>query len=95
MGSQAESKDLEVHVQSLKTNAKVHFKISEDATVDDVWTKASSPEELNEPRVAGDTFRCKDGTDLTSRLTATLAQLFAENVCRDRHFEIRGPSGGA
>lgn len=95
MGSAKDSKVVEVHVQSLKTNAKVHFKISEDATVDDLWTTASGPDELNEPRVAGDTFRCKDGTDLSARLTTTLAQLFAENVCRDRHFEIRGPSGGA
>lgn len=88
-----EPKDVEVQVQSLKTNAKAKFKIAETATVEETWTRAS--DELGEPRVAGDTFRCKDGTDLMDRLTHTLEALFEANVCRQRHFEHRGPSGGA
>lgn len=88
-------KDVQVHVQSLKTNAKVNFRISETATIDEVWTLASSESQLNEPRAAGDTFRCKDGTDLTNRLAATLAGLAAERVCSGRQFDIRGESGGA
>jgi hypothetical protein len=88
-----EPKDVEVQVQSLKTNAKAKFKIAETATVDETWTRAS--EELDEPRVAGDTFRCKDGTDLMDRLAHTLEALFEANVCRQRLFEHRGPSGGA
>lgn len=43
----------------------------------------------------GDTFRCADGTDLTSHLADTLRQLSDEGICTERHFEIRGPSGGA
>lgn len=88
-------KDVEVHVQSLKTNERTKFKIAETATIDEVWTTAGDADHLNEPRVDGDTFRCKDGTDLTTRLAATLAQLFEENACRQHQFEVRGPSGGA
>jgi hypothetical protein len=91
----AKAHEAEVHVKSLKTNAKAEFKIVVTATLDDVWTEASSAARLNEPRAAGDTFRCEDGTDLTSRLGDTLEALFTENVCRNRHFEIRGDSGGA
>lgn len=87
--------EVEVHVQSLKTNAKANFKIAESATLDQVWTEASSADRLNEPRAGGDTFRCQDGTDLSARLGTTLEALFAERVCRNRHFEIRGASGGA
>ena len=90
-----EPKDVEVHVQSLKTNERTHFKMSENATLNEVWSTASDPAHLDEPRAAGDTFRCKDETDLTNRLETTLAQLFDENVCRGRQFEVRGPSGGA
>jgi hypothetical protein len=92
-GQGQQPKEVEVHVQSLKTNAKAKFKIAETATVDEVWTHASG--ELGEPRTAGDTFRCKDGTDLMDRLGSTLAEVFEANVCRQRQFEFRGPSGGA
>jgi hypothetical protein len=87
--------DVEVHIQSLKTNEKTHFKVPASATVDAVWSTASDEQHLNEPRADGDTFRCKDGTDLTARLATTLAQLEAEGVCPGRQFAIRGPSGGA
>lgn len=87
--------DVEVHVKSLKTNDKTHFKIAEIATLNQVWNKAIDPEHLDEQRTPGDTFRCEDGTDLTNRLNETLQRLAAEGVCRNRHFEIRGPSGGA
>jgi hypothetical protein len=95
MSPKSDPKDVEVQVQSLKTNERTHFKVAETSTVDQVWTIASDSDHLDEPRAAGDTFRCKDGTDLTTRLDATLAQLFDENVCRGRQFEVRGPSGGA
>jgi hypothetical protein len=86
---------VEVHVRSLKTNEKTNFKAPETATLQQVWDEAIDSRHLNEQRVPGDTFRCQDGTDLTSQLTKTLAQLAAEGICRDRQFEIRGPSGGA
>ncbi len=89
------AKEVEVHIQSLKTNARTHFKISETASLDEVWTTASDSGHLDEPRASGDTFRCKDGTDLTNRLSATLLELSNEGVCHGRQFEIRGPSGGA
>lgn len=87
--------DVEVHIKSLKTNDTTHFKVAETTTLDQVWTVAINPQHLDEQRSPQDTFRCEDGTDLTSRLDATLVQLAAEGICRERHFEIRGPSGGA
>jgi ribosome-binding factor A len=86
---------VEVYVKSLKTNDRTHFKVQESATIGHVWIEAVNPEHLNEQRTPGDTFRCDDGTDLTNRLDTTLEQLETEGVCRDRQFEIRGPSGGA
>ncbi|MBA2719043.1 MAG: hypothetical protein H0U52_07370 [Chloroflexi bacterium] len=91
----AKAHEVEVHVKSLKTNAKTEFKIVETATLDEVWTESGSAGRLNEPRAAGDTFRCQDGTDLSNRLGDSLETLLAEDVCRNRHFEIRGDSGGA
>lgn len=88
-------RDVEVHVKSLKTNDKTHFLVAETTTLNQVWTEAVDPQHLNEQRGPEDTFRCEDGTDLTNRLNETLAQLAAEGICRERHFEIRGPSGGA
>lgn len=87
--------EVEVHVKSLKTNDKTHFLELETATLHQVWDEAIDAQHLNEQRAPGDTFRCADGTDLTSRLDATLKQLASEGVCPNRHFEIRGPSGGA
>ncbi len=87
--------EVEVHVKSLKTNDKTHFKVPETATLGSVWNEAIDAEHLNEQRTPGDTFRCAEGTDLTTRLDATLKQLASEGVCPNRHFEIRGPSGGA
>lgn len=87
--------DVEVHVQSLKTNDKTHFKIASSATLQAAWDEAIDKDHLDEQRTPGDTFRCADGSDLTARLSTTLTQLAAEHVCPNRHFEIRGPSGGA
>lgn len=87
--------DVAVHVKSLKTNDKTNFKVATTATLRQVWDEAIDADHLDEQRTPGDTFRCADGTDLTGRLDATLEQLAAEGVCRRRHFEIRGPSGGA
>lgn len=94
--SQAQGeRGVEVHVKSLKTNDKTQFKVSMTTTVGQVWDEAIDPDHLNEQRTPTDTFRCADGTDLTGRLTTTLAQLDAEEICRAHHFEIRGQSGGA
>jgi hypothetical protein len=90
-----DDREVEVHVQSLKTNAKTHFKVAESAALEAVWATASDAAHLAEPRSDGDTFRCKDGTDLTNQLSSTLAQLEAQGICHGRQFEIRGPSGGA
>jgi hypothetical protein len=87
-------KEVEVHVKSLKSGEKANFKISEDATLEVVWNEANV-NHLKEGRSPEDTFRCADGTELTGRLHQTLAQLREEKVCVNRHFEIKGPSGGA
>lgn len=87
--------EIEVHVKSLKTNERTHFKMPRTATLGQVWDTAIDRDHLDDPRTPQDTFRCADGTDLTSRLQVTLEQLEDEHVCRNRQFEIRGPSGGA
>jgi len=86
---------MEVQVKSLKTGETAKFKINDSATLQMVWDTALGKDQLNETRNAGDTFRCVKGQDLTAFLSHTLAQLAKEKVCEDRHFEIKGPSGGA
>lgn len=97
MSQQPEHKDhdkeVPVHVKSLKTGEKRNFKMSEDATLEQVWTQANV--ELGESRGGEDTFRCDGGLDLMGRLNQSLTQLREEKVCVNRHFEIKGPSGGA
>jgi hypothetical protein len=85
--------EVEVQVKSLKTGETVKFKISDASTLQSVWDAALT--KLNETRNAGDTFRCSNGTDLTPHLGQTLAQLHDQKICTERHFEIKGPSGGA
>lgn len=85
--------EVEVQVKSLKTGETAKFKITESATLQTVWDTALG--KLNETHNSGDTFRCAQGTDLTSHLGQTLAQLHEQKICTDRHFEIKGPSGGA
>jgi len=87
--------ELEVHIKSLKTNARTHFKLPPTATLGQLWETASDREHLDEPRAEGDTLRCNDGSDLTNELELTLAQLAESGRCHGRQFEIRGPSGGA
>jgi len=87
------SDEVEVQVKSLKTAETAKFKISDSATLLSVWDAAVT--KLNEPKNAGDTFRCAKGQDLTGFLNQSLAQLQEQKVCEDRHFEIKGPSGGA
>lgn len=89
------AKDVEVHVKSLKSGERTHFKVPETATLDAVWNQAVNASHLNETRLPEDTFRCSDGTDLTNRLQQTVAEVHEEKVCTNRHFEIKGPSGGA
>lgn len=84
---------LKVFVKSLKTNESVDFEVSEHTTLRQVWDEAC--EKLQEPRQPGDTFRCANGGDLSPDLNATLAQLKERHICVNRHFEIRGGSGGA
>jgi hypothetical protein len=86
-------KEVPIHVKSLKTGEKRNFKMSESASLDQVWTQANV--ELDENRGGEDTFRCEGGLDLMDRLNQTLAQLREEKICVNRHFEIKGPSGGA
>lgn len=93
MEEKHEQKKVEVHVKSLKTGERVHFEVPESATLQQVWDEANS--KLHESRLPDDTFRCADGEDLTARVQETLAQLHQEKVCVNRHFEIKGASGGA
>ncbi|HEY2362040.1 MAG TPA: hypothetical protein VGK36_13045 [Candidatus Angelobacter sp.] len=92
MGSEHE---VEVQVKSLKTAEIAKFKINDSVTLQTVWDTALSKDHLNETRNPGDTFRCAKGEDLTSFLSDTLSQLAEKKVCENRHFEIKGPSGGA
>jgi len=85
--------EVEVHVKSLKTGETVKFKITDTATLQQAWDKAL--DELHETRNEGDKFRCESGDDLTSYLNQTLAALHDQKVCVGRHFEIKGPTGGA
>ena len=84
---------VEVHVKSLKTGERVHFEVPESDTLQKVWDEAN--QKLQESRLPDDTFRCGDGEDLMARLGETLKQLHHEKICVKRHFEIKGPSGGA
>ena len=88
-----ENHEVEVQVKSLKTAETAKFKVSDSTTLQSVWDTALT--KLNETRNAGDTFRCANGQDLSAFLGQTLAQLHKEKVCEARHFEIKGPSGGA
>lgn len=85
--------EVEVHVKSLKTGESVKFKAAESSTLNAVWDEANL--KLHENRSPGDTFRCADGQDLMAYLTQSLKQLQKEKICGGRHFEIKGPSGGA
>lgn len=88
-----ENHEVEVQVKSLKTAETVKFEVNDSATLQSVWDTGLS--KLHETHNAGDTFRCAKGQDLTAFLGQTLAQLHTEKICDDRHFEIKGPSGGA
>lgn len=85
--------EIEVHVKSLKTGESVNFKTAESSTLSAVWDEANS--RLHETKSPADTFRCADGQDLTGYLERTLAEIQKEKLCSGRHFEIKGPSGGA
>lgn len=89
------SHEVEVHVKSLKSGESTDFKITQDATLQQVWDTAIAADKLNEPRNPGDTFRCAKGDDLAAYLSVTLAQLHDQKICTNRHFEIKGPTGGA
>ena len=90
---EAKCHEVEVTVKSLKTGERAVFRINDDAQLGRVWDEAN--EKLKERRLPGDTFRCANGIDLTQRLKETLAELHHQGVCSGRHFEIKGPSGGA
>ena len=84
---------VEVQVKSLITGETKRFPANWDWTLQRVWDQAY--EKLEEKKRTGDSFRCHDGTDMTPFLGLTLTQAREQHVCPDRHFEIRGPSGGA
>jgi len=85
--------EVEIQVKSLKTGETAKFEIVDTATLQQVWDQALN--DLHEMRNEGDTFRCEKGDDLTSYLNQTLAALHEQKVCVNRHFEIKGPTGGA
>jgi hypothetical protein len=88
-----EKKGPEVEVENLKTNAVQKFHMPWESTLEQVWNKAY--ELLGEGRGAADQFQCADGKDLMGSLNKTLEQLREGKVCQNRHFQIRGPTGGA
>lgn len=87
------SHTVEVHVKSLITAEEVAFPAEWTSTLQWVWDEAYL--KLEEKHRDGDTFRCQGGTDLMPFLGLTLAQAQEQHLCEGRHFEIRGPSGGA
>ena len=88
-----DTKGPEVEVENLKTNAVKKFHTPWESTVQEVWNRAYTL--FEEGRGSADQFQCADGKDLTGSLNKTLEQLRDEKVCPNRHFQIRGPTGGA
>lgn len=89
----SEGEHVKVRVKSLITAEVKEFDVNWNWTLQQVWDEAYG--KLEESKRTGDTFRCDGGTDLTPYLGLTLAQARGKDICPDRHFEIRGPSGGA
>lgn len=94
--TQDKTKDVQVHVRHVGELETINFKISEEATLLDVWTKAY--EKLGIEKEERDAFQAKHGNeavDLTPHLGITIRQALADGVVKTLHFEIVAGTGGA
>lgn len=87
------TKEVQIHVKSLKSGAKRHFEALETATIQEIWDQSYLA--LNETKLPEDIFRAEDGTDLMTMLVLTLGELDEKRIAINHHYEIKGPSGGA
>ena len=96
MTNEIKIKDVQVHVRHVGELETVNFKISEEATLLEVWTKAY--DELGIQKEERDAFQAKignDAVDLTPYLTMPLRQAQADGIIKTLHFEIVAGTGGA
>lgn len=96
MANEIKTKDVQVHVRHVGELESVNFKISEEATLSDVWAAAYS--ELKIAKEERDSFQGKNGneaSDLTPHLGMTVRQAQADGVVKTLHFEIVAGTGGA
>lgn len=96
MANELKTKDVQVHVRHVGELETVNFKISEEATLLDVWTNAYA--ELEIEKEERDAFQAKHGNDafdLTPHLGMTVRQAQAEGIVKTLHFEIVARTGGA
>lgn len=84
---------VKVAVTYANTDETERFEMPRDATLTQVFDKAY--ELLEEPRRPADKFFCKGGDSMADYLNLTLEQLHRKKICRKRHFEIVGETGGA
>jgi hypothetical protein len=82
-----------VTVEYVNTSESQHFRMPRTATLREVFAKAY--EVLGEKPQDGDQFSCKDGKDLMPYLDLTLEQTHRKGICRARHYQIVGQTGGA
>lgn len=82
-----------VTVTYVNTSETQDFRMPRTATLQAVFERAY--EILGEKPAPGDQFSCKDGKDLTPYLNLTLEQAHQQGICRARHYQIVGQTGGA
>lgn len=87
-----EHNDVEVSVTYANTGRTVTFKISKNATFQELLTEAYT--RLGEPRKDTDQYFCLNGTSMAGELNKTVESVI-KSKCKEAKFEIRGPSGGA
>jgi hypothetical protein len=96
MAKEIKTKDVQVHVRHVGELETVNFKISEEATLLEVWTKAY--DELGIDKEERDALQAKHGNesiDLAPHLSVTLRQALSDGIITTLHFEIVAGTGGA
>jgi hypothetical protein len=84
--------EVNVTVLYTRTSKSKAFDIAKNATLSQMFDEAYKL--LGEPKQSNDTYFCKNGTDLSNVLSKTVESVI-NSECKERYFEIRGPTGGA
>jgi hypothetical protein len=84
---------VQVTATYVNTSTTVEFRMARTATLKQAF--AEGYEELKEKPRPDDRYLCEDGEDLAPFLAVTLEELHKRKICRKRHFQIAGPTGGA